>query len=210
MRQAPVVLATFLAVLAFPGIARSQTNPPPPTIWTAGPDSVRPAKWAVKLERPGLPNLHIVTTNLYRGAQPTVRGMKELKTMGVKTVINLRSFHSDDDEARGLGLKLQRLHMKPWHSEEEDVIVFLKAVADTNNYPIFVHCQRGADRTGLVCAMYRVVCEGWTKPEAIQELKDGGYNFDTRWKNIPRYIEQADVEALKRKAGMIPVEPANP
>jgi protein tyrosine/serine phosphatase len=179
----------------------AQTNTAPPKSVTVAV-ATRPAKWAVKLDYPNLPNFHIVTTNLYRGAQPNVRGMKELKTMGIKTVVNLRNYHSDDDEARGLGLTLQRLHMKPWHSEEEDVLTFLKIVADTNNYPIFVHCQRGADRTGLVCAMYRITCEGWTKPDAIQEMKDGGYNFDTRWKNIVRYIEQADVEKLKREAGI--------
>ena len=128
--------------------------------------------------------------------------MAELKAMGVKTVVNLRNFHSDDDEARGLGLKLQRLHMKPWHSEEEDVVAFLKIAANTNNYPIFVHCLRGADRTGLVCAMYRIVFCNWTRPEAIQEMKEGGFDFDPRWKNIVKYIEQADLEALKRKAGI--------
>ena len=48
----------------------------------------RPADWATKLERPGLSNFYQVTTNLYRGAQPTAQGMAELKAMGVKTVLN--------------------------------------------------------------------------------------------------------------------------
>jgi protein tyrosine/serine phosphatase len=94
------------------------------------------------------------------------------------------------------------MRMKPWHSEEDDVVAFLKIAADTNHYPIFVHCMRGADRTGLVCAMYRVVFDGWTKPEAIREMKEGGFDYDQRWKNIVKYIERADVEELKRKAGI--------
>ena len=195
-------LVLFAALSAVAVSPAAETNLLAPILPTGFTNSARPPQWAVKLERPHLSNFYRVNTNLYRGAQPDAKGMAELKKMGVKTVVNLRSFHSDTDEARGLGLTLQRLHMKPWHSEEEDVVAFLKIAADTNNYPIFVHCMRGADRTGLVCAMYRVVYCGWTKPEAIREMKEGGFDYDQRWKNIVKYIERADVEELKRKAGI--------
>ena len=52
---------------------------------------MRPANWAMPLKEPGLSNFYEVTTNLYRGAQPTVLGMKELKALGIKTILNLRS-----------------------------------------------------------------------------------------------------------------------
>jgi protein tyrosine/serine phosphatase len=123
--------------------------------------------------------------------------------MGVRTVLNLRSFHSDRDELVGVDLKPARLHMKPWHAEDEDVVAFLKLAADTNNLPLFVHCQHGADRTGMLCAMYRVVVCGWTKEEAIREMKEGGFNFHPTWRNLVRYVEKADVEKLKRKAGLV-------
>src|SRR3977135_4498326 len=73
----------------------------------------RPPEWAVKLSKPGLPNLHQVTTNLYRGAQPTAKGMAELKAMGIKTVIDLRAYHSDKDELGKAGseCKAGRVHM---------------------------------------------------------------------------------------------------
>ncbi|HLP78946.1 MAG TPA: tyrosine-protein phosphatase [Candidatus Paceibacterota bacterium] len=163
----------------------------------------RPENWAIKLQRPGLPNLHQVTTNLYRGAQPTAEGMATLKSMGIKTVVNLRNFHSDTDELSGINVKAARLHMNPWHAEDEDVIQFLKIVSNTNNLPAFVHCQRGADRTGMMCAMYRITVCGWTREEAIRELRDGGFNFNTAWKNIIRYIENADVKKIKERAGLV-------
>jgi protein tyrosine/serine phosphatase len=170
-------------------------------------NTVRPTKWAMPLQATNLSNFFLVTTNLYRGAQPNAKGMAELKSYGVRTVFNLRSFHSDSDELKGLDFKPARLHMKPWHAEEEDVVSFLKIAADTNNCPIFVHCQRGADRTGLVCAMYRVVVCGWTKEDAIEEMTEGGFKFDPRWKNIVKFIETADIEAIKRQAGLaVPVE----
>jgi protein tyrosine/serine phosphatase len=117
-------------------------------------------------------------------------------------VLNLRSFHSDTGLASNGGLKLARLHMKPWHAEDEDVVAFLKIVTDTNNLPVFVHCQRGADRTGMVCAMYRVVVCGWTKDDAIREMKEGGFNFSPSWENLVHYVKDADIGALKKRAGI--------
>ena len=163
---------------------------------------VRPKNWAKPLEMPGISNFSQVTTNLYRGAQPTAEGVKQLKLLGIRTVINLRAFHSDKEKVAGTGLKSVRFETKPWHAEEEDVIGFLKVVTDTNNLPVFVHCQRGADRTGMMCAMYRIVVCGWTKPEAIDEMKNGGFDFNPVWHDIVSFIEKADVADIKRRAGL--------
>ena len=164
----------------------------------------RPANWAAPMNKPGLSNFYEVTTNLYRGAQPSAQGMTELKSMGVKTVLNLRSFHSDNKLVSSGELKLARLHMKPWHAEDEDVVAFLKIASNTNNLPLFVHCQRGADRTGMICAIYRIVYCGWTKETAIQEMKEGGFHFNPGWQNLVDYINKVDVEALKKRAGIVP------
>ena len=83
----------------------------------------RPFAWAVPIQLPGVPNLHKINDNLYRSAQPTKQGMKNLKKLGMKTVINLRAFHSDIDELRGTGLLDEELSVKTWHIEDEDVIV---------------------------------------------------------------------------------------
>jgi protein tyrosine/serine phosphatase len=194
-RPFPLILLISLATILAVDLMRSAagTNDPQP----------RPATWAVKLQQTDLPNLYRVTTNLYRGAQPNGRGMKELKAMGIRTVINLRGYHSDNDEVLGTGMKQGRLHMEPWRADDADVVGFLKLATDTNNLPVFVHCQRGADRTGMVCAMYRITVCGWTKEEAIRELKDGGFGFNPAWKNIVRYIEKADIEKIKKKAGLV-------
>ena len=165
--------------------------------------SARPANWAIQLERPGLPNLYQLTTNFYRGAQPYSRGMTELKAMGVKTVVNLRTFHSDAKMISDTNLSRAHLKMQPWHADGEEIVAFLKIVGDTNNLPVFVHCQRGADRTGTMCAMYRIVFCGWTKQAAINEMKDGGFGFNPAWQNLVNYIEAADVEKLKRRAGLV-------
>jgi len=160
----------------------------------------RPAAWATSLSAPGLPNFHKVTDDLYRGAQPTAEGMRELAKMGIKTVINLRAGHSDRDEIEGTGLDYIHISAKPWHAEDEDVIKFLQAVADPDRGPFFVHCKRGADRTGLMCAVYRVAFCGWTNEQAAAEMTEGGFDFAKEWVNIIKYMKNVDIEKLTKEA----------
>jgi hypothetical protein len=52
--------------------------------------------------------------------------------------------------------------------------------------------------------MYRVVICGWTKEDAIKEMKEGGFHFNRDWQNLVNYVNKADVEALKKRAGILP------
>lgn len=158
--------------------------------------------WAVALERPGLPNLHKVSDGLYRGAQPTAEGFRELSEMGIKTVVNLRSFHSDGDLLNDLPLAYEHIYFKAWHSEDEDVIQFLLVVTDADRTPVFVHCQHGADRTGVMCAAYRIIVQGWSKEDAVREMTGGGFGFHPVWQNLVDYVNDLDVEKLRREAGI--------
>ena len=158
-------------------------------------------EWAEYLEVPGVRNLHKVSEELYRGAQPSVEGMWQLKKFGIKTIVNLRSFHSDRKEIGDTGLSYEHIYMKTWHAEDEEVVRFLKIVTDGERTPAFVHCQRGADRTGTMCAIYRVAVQGWSKDEAIEEMTKGGFGFYTRWQNLIDYIRELDIEEIKRSAG---------
>ena len=163
---------------------------------------VRSTNWAQPITIAGIDNCYQVSSNLFRGAQPTAKGMENLKSLGIKTVINLRAFHSDKNKVAGTGLKSVRFETKPWHAEEEDVAGFLKVMADTNNLPAFVHCERGADRTGMMCAMYRVAICGWSKDDAIAEMTEGGFRYNPTWRNLVNFIEKADIAELKHRAGL--------
>jgi protein tyrosine/serine phosphatase len=158
--------------------------------------------WAGKMEQAGLPNLHRVTTNLYRCAQPTADGLRAAEAMGIKTVVRVRAFHSDKDEVESTKLRTRRIYFNTWHAEDEDVVRFLKIIADTNAGPILVHCQHGADRTGTMIAVYRMAVQGWTKEEAIKEMTTGDFGYHTVWRNLIRYLKALDVEALRKQAGL--------
>ena len=183
-----ISLFLLLLVAAISALAEDSTN--------------RPAKWARPMILPGISNFFQLNTNFYRGAQPTAEGMKQLKALGIKTVINLRNYHSDHSKLADTGLKEVHDEMTPWHATEDEVVEFLKAATATNNLPVFVHCERGADRTGTMCAMYRIVVCGWTKQEAIDEMKNGGFDFSPVWQNLIEFIENADIERIKRRAGL--------
>jgi protein tyrosine phosphatase (PTP) superfamily phosphohydrolase (DUF442 family) len=158
-------------------------------------------KWAEPLERPGLPNLHRVSSLFYRGAQPSAEGFRELAQLGVKSVLSLRAFHADDIPV-DTGLQYERIPFVAWHPEDEDVVRFLRFVSDPARQPVFVHCQWGADRTGMMCAIERIVLEGWTKDAALEEMTEGGFGFHPEWQNLVRYVRELDVERLAREAGV--------
>jgi protein tyrosine/serine phosphatase len=157
----------------------------------------RPANWAEPIALPGVPNLYRLSPMLYRSEQPTALGMKNLEKLGIRTVINLRAFNHDVDEAKGTSLRTQRVKILTWHVGDKHVIEVMRMLKDSANGPFLIHCQHGADRTGLMSAMYRILEQGWTVDDAIEELTQGGYGYHTMWKNILRYVRSADVAKLR-------------
>ena len=212
-----ITLAAFVAGLAVgvpTGCWIERVTPPSTTVAPAGPadgaasrpaapaTSRRPDSWAEPVALPGAPSLHKVSDALYRGAQPTAEGFRQLALRGIKTVVNLRSFNSDRDEIGDLPLAYEHIKMKAWHAEDEDIVRFLRIVADPTRPPVFVHCQHGADRTGTAVAVYRIIVQGWTKDQAIEEMIQGGFGFHSQWKNLPIYLRNLDVDEIKRRAGL--------
>ena len=164
--------------------------------------TLRPATWAKASAVKGVPNFHKVSDGLYRSAQPSAEGFRHLKELGIKTVVNLRSFNSDRKEIGRTGLDYQHIYMKAWHPEEKEIVRFLRLVADDSRAPVLVHCQHGADRTGLMCAVYRVAVQNWTKEEALKEMTEGGYNFHGVWQNLLKWFNKLEIEGIRKAAGL--------
>ena len=47
------------------------------------------------------------------------------------------------------------------------------------NQPVLIHCQRGAERTGTLLAVYRMEHDGWSAEEAYGEMRQ--YKFRPMW-----------------------------
>ncbi len=168
--------------------------------WAA--EDRRPERWATPLKREGVPNLHRVDKGLYRGGQPTAQSMRELAKLGVKTVVNLRAFHSDRDEIAGTDLAYVHFPMMAFHVDEEDVVRFLKVTTDEKRRPVFVHCWHGADRTGVMCAAYRIAVQGWEKDAAIREMTEGGFGHHAIFANLAAFLRKTNFTAIRKKAGI--------
>jgi tyrosine-protein phosphatase SIW14 len=141
----------------------------------------------------GLPNFGRVTDNLYRGGQPTADGFKSLHAMGVGIVVDLREKPSEvateKREVESLGMKSVDI---PWNASNEpssaQIVDFLDLVRANPNAKIFVHCRRGADRTGTMIASYRIAIEHKPVAEAVSEMHR--YHYDWLFRSqLKRYIE---------------------
>lgn len=152
--------------------------------------------WAQPLEVAGVENVYRVSPELYRSEQPTRIGMENLEKLGVETVVSLRAFHSDRDLIEGTELEYERIRFETWAPDDEELVRFLKIATDPSRTPVLVHCLHGSDRTGAMCALYRIILQGWTKDAAIVEMKSGGYGHHKIWGNLERWIRGLDVKAL--------------
>jgi tyrosine-protein phosphatase SIW14 len=140
--------------------------------------------FARKTSTHSLPLIHIdnfgqISDTYYRGAQPNARGFAELASLGVRTVIDLTSEDHGDEKllVEHSGMKFYRIPLttSAWPSQSATTL-FLKLVNDPANQPVFVHCQGGRHRTGVMTAVYRMTHDSWTADQAVAEMKQ--YRFD--------------------------------
>jgi protein tyrosine/serine phosphatase len=126
-------------------------------------------------EIPGVPNFHQVDEHVYRGAQPHGEGFAGLAKIGIKTVIDLRGEASEGSAVESAGMRYVRL---PWSGfkapDESKISTVLALLNDSTAWPVFVHCRRGADRTGTAIACYRIAHDHWTNLQALTEAKSFG------------------------------------
>lgn len=158
----------------------------------------RPAKWAQPINQLSLKNFYKVDKGIYRSEQPNEISFAELEKFGIKEVLNLRNWHSDDKEAQNTNLILHRVDMDAHDINNHDIVAALQIIKNRTG-SIDVHCKHGSDRTGLVIAMYRIIFQNWSKEDAIDELKNGGYGYHRIYFNIINYIQNADIEKLRQQ-----------
>lgn len=157
----------------------------------------RPAAWAEPIAPAR--NLYRLQKDLYRGQQPEREDIPLLQALNIKTVISFRAFHDDEKTLSDAGLRLISIPMHTWDIDDDQVVEALSGIRRSLPHGgVLIHCQHGADRTGLISAMYRIIFQGWSKTEALRELTDGGYGYHPIWKNIPHYIRNVDIERIRR------------
>ena len=151
---------------------------------------------AVRDENPFL-NLEVVEPGvLLRSAQPGAGDIERLhRDYGVKTILSLR--HSEDPgvlayaDAHGIDWIIIKMKADVPPSDEQRDLFFDLASGkpvdlDRNasvikkssraggvvafGRPLLLHCEGGADRTGILTALYRIEFQGWTVEEAKADM----------------------------------------
>ena len=127
----------------------------------------------------------VVTPNvLWRGAKPDQDDAAWLIEQGVATVVNLELIH-DDEHALGQAtpegnrvIEVGYFRVRDWEPLKlvtprlvDDHIAHFLAIVDQQPKPIYVHCRYGQDRTGTMIAVYRMLMEGVSAQDAIEELR---------------------------------------
>jgi protein-tyrosine phosphatase len=133
----------------------------------------------------GIKNFYQVDQNVYRGAQPTEDGFKYLAKIGVKTVIDMRESdersETEESVVTASGMKYVSVPMTgltaPTEAQISTILGILEANHAGDQGGVFVHCKRGADRTGVVIASYRIDHDGWDNAHALSEAKARGMSF---------------------------------
>lgn len=149
-----------------------------------------------------IPNLYKVSEELYRSGQPKIKAPGEMNEYDIATVLNLRNISGNLRYMRQDSIVFLRSRINTWTISYDDLLesfqLFLKA-----EKPVLVHCKHGADRTGAFVAVYRIVFQGWTKQDAIFELRNGGFGFHEQYfGNIIDLIKRTDFEVFKRELGV--------
>jgi len=143
--------------------------------------------------------LRVVTPGrFYRSGQMTADGFRDaVRRFHVRTVINLQQENKDpfmpvawlgkptvleSDLCKALGVRYVSLEGGELLSDEDAAVrrpavidEYLRILDAPDAYPVLVHCLAGLHRTGLMTAIYRMEYEGWSRAEAVRELRANGF-----------------------------------
>lgn len=145
---------------------------------------------------PHIPNFHSVTPGIYRGGAPMETGLRELKAMGVRTIIDLRyptrPIRTERSEATQLGLNWINLPMGAEAPTQAQVAKCMGTLKLAPTQPVYIHCQHGADRTGCMIGIWRETHNGWTFSHAWSEMRK--YGFNPRWTHLTAAVKSRSSE----------------
>jgi tyrosine-protein phosphatase SIW14 len=158
----------------------------------------------------GVPNAGSVTSTLFRGAQPNNLAYAGLQKLGMNIVVDFRGeggeVTAEKKSVEALGMKFVSL---PWNGgalpSRDELLTFFTLLRDNPDQKVFIHCQYGADRTGVMIALYRIAVDHWTAEQAISEMKEFHYH-SFMLPHLAKYVKAfpATLAADPSLAGAVP------
>jgi len=146
---------------------------------------------------PGVENFAKISPALWRGAQPTAEGFQNLEKQGLRTVVSFRHDHDDLPLLKGTKLNYLRIPSFAFHPTQANLVTFLKVMEDPANWPVYIHCAQGRDRTGYNAVAYRMAVQGWGAEDALREMHL--FHFNKIWVGNPGFLRKLDPAQLQER-----------
>ncbi len=137
-----------------------------------------------------IPRFFEVDRFLYRGGQPSLEDLLYLQKSGIRTVINMiadpiSAITDEGEQVERLGMKYLSFPIHEFKGPSEETLQAIYAeMRRPSNQPVFIHCKKGKDRTGMMVGLYRVHEHGWAPEVAYAEMQEFGFNpllFGLTW-----------------------------
>lgn len=137
--------------------------------------STHPA-YGHRIAAEGVPELIEITPTLYRGGQPTDKGLQTLKSMGFAIIVDGRELHwTERRKVTRLGMRYVPLHWFCLFPSDKIMAKFLAIIRENPHKKIFIHCRLGDDRVGMMIAAFRMADQHWTTEQAMKEMEANGF-----------------------------------
>lgn len=121
-------------------------------------------------------NLHEIRPGVWRSNQPSPKRVRAAAEAGVRTILNLRGPRADggwrlEKEACDQhGMALVDFTIRSRAVPDRDCVLEAKRVFEQLQYPMLMHCKSGADRAGIMSALYLLLMEKASAAEAAEQL----------------------------------------
>jgi protein tyrosine phosphatase (PTP) superfamily phosphohydrolase (DUF442 family) len=141
------------------------------------------------------------------GPAPHVEDLAELKSRGIKCLINIRTnpLRKVQEAAEEMGFKYYQIKTGVFRTPKTDAIAeFIKLVSDPSNQPTYIFCKGGRDRTAFYVSVYQMAFQNKTADQICQEPEMRGIRM--WWPTFRLYNRRlhAHEDEIKKLAGVTP------
>lgn len=108
-------------------------------------------------------NFHKISEGAYRSSQPTMMQLeRDVKKYRIKTILNLKGPNTNSayyafevEKCKELGIKMVDITILSRSIPDAQKIKYAKEVFENIEYPMWMHCKAGADRTGIYATLFQ-------------------------------------------------------
>lgn len=121
-------------------------------------------------------NKHKVSDKAWRSAQPAPHHLRRMARDGIRTIVNLRgvrdcgSFWLEEKVCKELGINFVSYQVRSRAAPTREELRGARALFERIEYPMLMHCKSGADRVGMMSALYKHQMEGVAIADAMDQL----------------------------------------